>query len=156
MSVSTEVAVRLPLEVAPVRPLLAYAEASGNVHLMASAAELVAGVDAVQTAFKRLRLLGDAEETQRRADEASEALSLSQAAGTALPDHVEYLSGEAEAAWNLASVSWAKALAPGAAGAGVREYVGRRRVASKVQPLAEDWRDSIGMTDWSCGRDGAA
>lgn len=80
-----------------------------------------------------------------------------QAGNAQLPPGTEYLIGEADARWDallgLASLD----VVEREVGEDVAsEYQGRRRrVTNKVQPLAADWRESVGAVDWTRGR-GAA
>lgn len=151
MSTSTEVAVRAGTALVPAHDLLALADASGDLRLMTSARELLAGRAAVTAAFERLRLLQDAKELQRRAEEASQALAVSRAAGSAVADDALRLSGEAEDAWMSAATGWAKALfVPGEVRDRVRERAARPRVAQA--PVVMDW-DGL---DWSRSQGGAA
>lgn len=82
-----------------------------------------------------------------------------QRAGNAqLPSGAEFLIGEADARWDallgLASLDTVEQ----AVGEDVAsEYQGRRRrVVSKVEPLADDWRESVGRVDWGTSRGVAA
>jgi hypothetical protein len=69
------------------------------------------------------------------------------------PPGSEYWIGEADARWDallrLASLDVVEQVV----GEGVAsEYMGRRRrVVNKTEPLAGDWRESVGRVDWSRG-----
>lgn len=89
------------------------------------------------------------------AEEARGGLTREQAAGNAgLPPAAEFLFGEAdtryEALLKLVGLDEIMARLTGDVSS---EYADRRppHVTNKTEPLADDWRDSVGRTDWSKG-----